>query len=524
VIDTASGTVINNIAVGNGAINIAFTPDGTFAYVGNLNDGTVSVINTSLGVVTATIPGVPRAYGLAITPDGKFVYVSNPSLNGSVTAISTATNSVTAVIPNIAHPQTVAISPDGASVYVPSITSISVPGNVVVISTATNSIVGTIPVGIGPINVAFSPDGSTAYVDNQVDSTISIINTATMSVINTISSGAAGTPGWVTDSPDGSSLYVLDLNSIDVISTATNTVTATIPDANVWQGEAIFLVSPPTSQTITQPLSPTALNVFNFGSNAFKNQYPAGTSFSGVNMTVTAQQLTQAQFKTMVAGSMFANASCIVYAGQGGNCVDYEVSCSDTNGNTIACPSKSTPSIEVITSFDTQQSIINPGFLRRPTGSQQFENIFTSFSEQRIDPTVKGNSSGFSDFIAVDLVATNQQGVGTFGFLSPLRSTDPRIFSSGSSIDVQFRLNSITNPSQYVTDGKAGLSIVMIADANGNPFVNQVLSVALQAFHYAPGNNRYHRGLDFTGYARGTYVLTLYGNAFAAQQVQFSIK
>jgi hypothetical protein len=99
-----------------------------------------------------------------------------------------------------------------------------------------------------------------------------------------------------------------------------------------------------------------------------------------------------------------------------------------------------------------------------------------------------------------------------------------RIFSSGSSIDVQFRLTSITNPSQYVTDAKAGLSIVMIADANGNPLVNQVLSVAPQAFHYASGNNRYHRGVDFTGYSRGMYVLTVYGNAFAAQQVQFSIK
>jgi len=234
--------------------------------------------------------------------------------------------------------------------------------------------------------------------------------------------------------------------------------------------------------------------------------------------------LTQAQFKALVAGSAFSNASCIVYAGQGGNCVDYEASCSDTGGNPIACPSTATPLIQVITSFDTQQSIINPGFLRRPTGSQQFQNIFTSFAEQRIDPTVRGNSTGFSDFIAVDLGATNPQGIGTYGFLSPLRSTDPRVFASGSSIDLQFRLNSLTNPSQFVTDAKAGLSIVMVADANGNPLVKQVLSVAPQAFHYAPGNNRYHRGLDFTGFARGTYILTVYGNAFAAQQVQFSIK
>jgi YVTN family beta-propeller protein/probable HAF family extracellular repeat protein len=521
VIDTTTNTVVNNVTVGNGAVSIAFTPDGSYAYVTNLNDNSVSVIDTVKGSVALTITGIQLAYGAAVTPDGKSVYVGNAGPNGSVTVISTANNTVSAVIPNVVGPQAPSISPDGAFVYVPSVPP-SGAGSVVVISTSSNTIVATIPVGNGPINVAFSPDGSTAYVDNQVDSTISIIDTSTKSVLNTISSGADGTPGWVLDSPDGSSLYVLDLNSIDVISTATNNVTATIPAANVWFGSAVFVAAQPSSKTITQALSPTQLNVFNFGPHAFKNQYPAGTNFSGVNMTVTAQQLTQAQFKALV-GSSFPNATCIVYSGQGGNCIDYEVSCSDNSGNPIVCPSVGTPSIDIITSFDTQQSIVNPGFLRRPTGGQ-FENIFTSFSEQRIDPTVKGRSTGFSDFIAVDLGASNPQGLGNFIFLAPLRSTDPRVFSSGSEIDVSFQLTSVANPSQYVTDAEATLSIVMVADANGNPLIQQIPLRPQPVFRYSKGSNRYHRGLDFEGYLPGTYILTVYGNAFAAQQVQVMIK
>jgi len=521
VIDTASNTVLQNIPVGNGPVGMAFTPDGVFAYVANISDNTVSVVDTVKQSAVFTVTAVSRPFGVAITPDGKSVYVTDAGANGGVTVISTATNSVTAVIPGIVHPQGVTVSPDGAFVYVPSVNAPS--GSAVVISTATNTIVATIPLGNGPVNTAFSPDGSTAYVDNQTDSTISIIDTATKTVTSTISAGTGGTPGWVVTSPDGSSLYVLDLNSIDVISTASNSVTATIPAPSIWLGAAVFLTAAPTAQTITQPLSPTAQNVFNFGPHAYKNQYPAGTSFSGVTMNVTAQQLTQAQFKSLVAGSAFNNASCIAYAGQGGNCVDYEVSCTDSNNNPIACPSTAAPQIDVTTAFDTQQSIINPGFLRRPTGSNQFQNIFTSFAEQRVDPTVKGRTTGFSDFIAVDLGAGNSQGASNLSFLSPLRATDPRAFHVGSEIEVRFSLTSIANPSIYVTDAQAGLSIVMVADANGNPLVQEILTLPPPAFRYSGEENSYRREFEFEDYAPGTYVMTVYGNAFAAQQVQFTL-
>ena len=65
-----------------------------------------------------------------------------------------------------------------------------------VIDTATNSVVGpAIPVGITPVGIAITPDGTKAYVTNYLDDTVSVINTAT--------NAAVGSPIPVGDGPTG---------------------------------------------------------------------------------------------------------------------------------------------------------------------------------------------------------------------------------------------------------------------------------------------------------------------------------
>ncbi|WP_285509660.1 IPT/TIG domain-containing protein, partial [Streptomyces sp. NBRC 13847] len=55
-----------------------------------------------------------------------------------------------------------------------------------VIDTATNSVIGTIAVGQGPTGVAVSPDGTRAYTTNSDSNTVSVIDTATNTVLDTI--------------------------------------------------------------------------------------------------------------------------------------------------------------------------------------------------------------------------------------------------------------------------------------------------------------------------------------------------
>jgi len=90
-----------------------------------------------------------------------------------------------------------------------------------------NIVVATIPVGKLPTGVVISRDSSTIYIANVSSSTISVINAATNTVVNTFF--VAGNPFCLALSPDGSTLYVGCSNqSVAVVSTASDTVTATV--------------------------------------------------------------------------------------------------------------------------------------------------------------------------------------------------------------------------------------------------------------------------------------------------------
>ncbi|GAB2814309.1 hypothetical protein GCM10027176_18620 [Actinoallomurus bryophytorum] len=97
-----------------------------------------------------------------------------------------------------------------------------------VIDTATNTVIDTITVGGAPVDVAFNPRGTRAYVTNSASNTVSVINTATNTVIDTI--GVGSVPAGVAVSPGGTRVYVTNngANTVSVIDTATNTVIATI--------------------------------------------------------------------------------------------------------------------------------------------------------------------------------------------------------------------------------------------------------------------------------------------------------
>jgi len=80
------------------------------------------------------------------------------------------------------------------------------------------------------LKLAGTPDGSKVYVTNGAPlNTVSVIDTATNTVSATIPVGAD--PSGVAVTPDGSKVYVGNFgsNTVSVIDTATNTVSATIP-------------------------------------------------------------------------------------------------------------------------------------------------------------------------------------------------------------------------------------------------------------------------------------------------------
>jgi len=88
----------------------------------------------------------------------------------------------------------------------------------------------------------------------------------------------------------------------------------------------------------------------------------------------------------------------------------------------------------------------------------------------------------------------------------------------GSSTSV---LTSQANSAQPVTDAQAKLAITMVADSKGFPKSFSMTS-APKAF-VNKGLGLYEYDLSTNDYPAGTHSVSVYGNAFAAQDVQFRV-
>ena len=155
VIDTASNTVVDTVAVGAASGGIAFNHTGTRAYVANPFGPSVVVIDTSTNTIDGTIPvvgGYPIF--LAIAPDDTRLYVSNIASDiPGVSVIDLTSNTVVASVLVGGVPYGVAVNPAGTFAYV----TVEDRNYVAVIDTRTNTVVGTVAVGAGPVSIAIGP-------------------------------------------------------------------------------------------------------------------------------------------------------------------------------------------------------------------------------------------------------------------------------------------------------------------------------------------------------------------------------
>jgi YVTN family beta-propeller protein len=253
VIDTATNQVITTVLIpGQGAKDILFTLDGSFAYIANNTLGQVDVIDTTTYQVT-TIPTEPGSRRLAISPAGDRIYVTNNhGTPGSVSAIDTATQQVIATIPVGAAPFDVGVTPNNNEVYVTNQGDMTVS----VIDTTTLTVIATIPTGILSQQLVITPDGTKVFVANGFSDTVSVIDTATHTVIATIP--VAHHPWTIRLSPDDMKLYVCGGHDtkISVIDVASLTVSATID--NVGSGPWDLGFGPPLTPTATPTATATA--------------------------------------------------------------------------------------------------------------------------------------------------------------------------------------------------------------------------------------------------------------------------
>lgn len=227
VVRTADHTLVDTVVVGNGNPiatynNLAISPNGEFVYVPNTNDNTVSVIETAGNTVHATVPVGTNPLSVAVTPDSQYVYVVNAG--SPVSVIQTSDHTVIKQVgkASIAQ-QSLAITPDGQFVY-----TIGNSDIVQVISTATISVVANIT--MSEVNFAtdivISPDSNYVYIPAAQTSLgngrVIVFDATTHSIVASIEIG--GTPKYAAVSPDGSTVYIANFNTVDVIQTSDNTL------------------------------------------------------------------------------------------------------------------------------------------------------------------------------------------------------------------------------------------------------------------------------------------------------------
>jgi hypothetical protein len=150
-------------------------------------------------------------------------------------------------------------------------------------------------------------------------------------------------------------------------------------------------------------------NIYQFADNLFnyKVTYPALVSpGSPVYLAVWPILISQTDLNTRLAGQ-FSGATLVPYDGTGGFGVLFRATCQDSSGNPVGCPQTTAP-YDVYTSWNSPsgQTIRSPAFLMAeiaPVGQQNWTNIFTAYSQTRIDPTSGGRTCcSFSDFVFVD--------------------------------------------------------------------------------------------------------------------------
>jgi YVTN family beta-propeller protein len=103
-------------------------------------------------------------------------------------------------------------------------------------------VVDTINVGTDPLGAAFNPNNKDMYVTNGGPAfTVSVIDTSTNMVVDTIDLGNGNEPYDIAFDPNHGYMYVTDISVnhvVSVIDTSTNKVIDTIPVGHTPEGVA----------------------------------------------------------------------------------------------------------------------------------------------------------------------------------------------------------------------------------------------------------------------------------------------
>lgn len=210
---------MTSVEVGLQPQKMAMSPDGDRLYVTNRVSNSVTVVDTASGTLRTSIPVAFAPRAIVMAPDGSHVYVAHDFTN-SITVIATGSDTVTRSIPLSAPAWALALSPDGSSLYVTQGST----RMLLTIEAQTGLVTAQVPTGTDPVSLTVSGDGRTVYlldrpcgVNGCDPSTVAVIDARANTVTRELMIGEAAETAIL--SPDGTRLYVADLNDVWAFST-----------------------------------------------------------------------------------------------------------------------------------------------------------------------------------------------------------------------------------------------------------------------------------------------------------------
>jgi YVTN family beta-propeller protein len=219
VVNVGALKLTGKLNAGSDPEEFALSKDGRQIYISNEDTKTASVINIGSGKLQHIIPVGQEPEGVTTTPDGKRFYVTCEA-GGDIYVIDA--NSYTA----IAHfkvngrPRSVAFLSTVGIGFIPSESA----GELNIIDSVNAEVLKTIklPAGSRPMRVRLSPDEKRLYVSNGRAGTISVFDSHSYELLDTIKVGQR--PWGIGISPDGKFLFAANgpSNDVSVVDLQTN--------------------------------------------------------------------------------------------------------------------------------------------------------------------------------------------------------------------------------------------------------------------------------------------------------------
>jgi YVTN family beta-propeller protein len=163
---------------------VAATPDGRYLIVTNWCTYDASIVDTKTGAEVRRVPLGPYPRGIVVSPDSQTAYVA---VMGStdIARINLATFDVSWIWGVGGGPRHLVLSPDGASLYA----TLNRDGTVAKIDTASGAVQHKVSTGQAPRSMDISADGKRLYVVNYESGTMSVLDAGSMAKIQDLPTG-----------------------------------------------------------------------------------------------------------------------------------------------------------------------------------------------------------------------------------------------------------------------------------------------------------------------------------------------